>query len=287
MSKTEPTTMKNLPLASIIVNAGIQTRIALDEDTVEAYAEDLKALPPVTVFQDPDSPKVRHLADGFHRYEAHLQQGAVRIKSNVMPGTAADALDFACGSNATHGLRRTIADKRNAAGLALAAHDDWSDRKLAKLCNVSNHFVARIRAERLDHGQGDGNPRRAAVKRVADAPAPSGDISTVTSKLPTQHDMGGNVPTQDAATGKPETAANIFPKADLALGAVQRRLDELGDLLGKELHYKFCMDQVKAAITGLQRWQTAQQMEAVETEVAPVKKKRAPKKKAEKKDGAN
>ncbi len=43
----------------------------------------------------------------------------------------------------------------------------------------------------------------------------------------------------------------ILHKADLAVGAVQRRLDEALDLGWEQARYKFCMDQCKAALSAL------------------------------------
>ena len=55
----------------------------------------------------------------------------------------------AVSANATHGLRRTNADKRRAV-MALLYDDEWaqwSDREIARRCAVDGKTVARLRAE--------------------------------------------------------------------------------------------------------------------------------------------
>jgi hypothetical protein len=68
----------------------------------------------------------------------------------VHEGGRRDAILFAVGANATHGLRRTNADKRRAVLTLL--HDpewrQWSDSEIAHKCRVSRPLVAEMRAER-------------------------------------------------------------------------------------------------------------------------------------------
>lgn len=56
---------------------------------------------------------------------------------------------FSVGSNASHGLRRTNADKRKAV-LKLLEDEEWgkwSDRSIGEKCAVSNRFVTNLRNE--------------------------------------------------------------------------------------------------------------------------------------------
>jgi len=136
-------------ISSIRRDGGTQIRAALDEATVQAYAAAIAAkheLPPSTVFYDGTA---NWLADGFHRVEAELRNGSKRIRVEVRKGTRRDAILFACGANATHGLPRSNADKRRAVEtlLALAASEGskWSDREVARLARVSHPYVAEVR----------------------------------------------------------------------------------------------------------------------------------------------
>jgi len=139
--------IKKLKLTEIVTDAGTQVRAGLNETTVADYAEALAEgakFPPVVVFHDGN----RHVAaDGFHRIHAAMQTGATVIECDVRPGGKVDALKLALGCNAHHGLRRTNADKRHAVGLALGEFPQLSDRALAEMCVVSDHFVGDIRRE--------------------------------------------------------------------------------------------------------------------------------------------
>lgn len=66
------------------------------------------------------------------------------------------AILHSVGSNATHGLRRTNADKRRAVSILLqdelvavdpATGRPWSDREVARQCAVHHELVGRMRAD--------------------------------------------------------------------------------------------------------------------------------------------
>ena len=103
----------------------IQTRAETDAATIEEYAEAAQRgakFPPVSVIADAEADTF-WLWDGVHRMEAAKRLGAKRIRADVQGGTYADALRLALGANATHGLRRTNADKRKALDMA------WKNRR--------------------------------------------------------------------------------------------------------------------------------------------------------------
>ena len=143
-----------VPLREIRTDGGTQARAKLDEAKVEEYAEALGAgaiFPPVVVFYDGSA---YWLADGFHRVAARRRGGASDdsvIPADVRSGTRRDAVLFACGANATHGLARSIDDKARAV-VTLLRDDEWgqwSYREIARRCQVSHDFVGNV-AER--HG---------------------------------------------------------------------------------------------------------------------------------------
>ncbi len=129
-----------------IVSDGLQARAATDQETVQEYAEAIQAgsqFPPVTVYSEDES--VFFLADGFHRLRAHIQLGMEQISAEVHPGTRDDAAWHSVGSNKSHGLRRTNADKRRAVERALEIHPELSSRTIADHCGVSHTLVDLIR----------------------------------------------------------------------------------------------------------------------------------------------
>ena len=146
--------METLKTASIRTDGGTQTRAQIDMDTFVAYKRDLEdgaVFPPVTVFHDGSE---YWLADGFHRLRAHQALDRREISADVRQGTQRDAILHSVGANASHGLRRSNADKRRAVE-TLLRDDEWrkmSDREIASHAKVSHPFVGKIRRELEDTG---------------------------------------------------------------------------------------------------------------------------------------
>ena len=162
--------IKTLPIKDICIDAGTQSRVSLDESVVQEYYEFLTSyeddLPPVTVFFDGLE---YFLADGFHRIMAYQRDGREFIDSHLKGGTLRDAIRFSLGANATHGLKRSQADKRKSVTTALDDHE-WgklSAREIARMCDVSHTFVGEVVAER------NGTTKKAKptkLKNVIEAP---------------------------------------------------------------------------------------------------------------------
>lgn len=139
---------KLLKISQIVIGAGTQIRAKLDEFTVDEYAAAMldaaNKFPPVTVFHDGTQ---YILVDGFHRVMAASRNGFLDIEAEIRKGTRSDALKFALGANASHGLKRSNADKRRCVELALTEWPDISDNQLATICAVSHPFVGIVRAQ--------------------------------------------------------------------------------------------------------------------------------------------
>lgn len=137
--------IKTLRVAEIETQAGTQVRVGLNEAAVAEYAEAMAGgakFPAVVVFHDGQ----RHLAaDGFHRLAAARRNGTTLIECDVRQGGKAEALKFALGCNAHHGLRRTNADKRHAVAMAVREFPKASNVAIAGMCLVSDDLVAEIR----------------------------------------------------------------------------------------------------------------------------------------------
>ncbi len=143
---------KRIKLSEIVTDAGTQVRAGLNETTVADYAEALAdgaKFPPVIVFHDGS----RYIAaDGFHRIHAAQRIGATQIECDVRKGGKSDALKFALGCNAHHGLRRTNADKRHAVELAVREFPAASWPVIAKMCLVSEELVKGVSKQLTENG---------------------------------------------------------------------------------------------------------------------------------------
>ena len=117
--------------------------------TVSEYADAMRdgaTFPPVTLYADGT---LFYVSDGFHRVEAARQAGREAILAEVREGTRREAILAAAAANATHGLRRTQADKRKAVATLLRDPEwtKWSDREIGRACAVDHKTVARVRSE--------------------------------------------------------------------------------------------------------------------------------------------
>jgi hypothetical protein len=142
---------QSLLMRQIRRDGGTQARVGLNEDTVQEYAElmrehrwDFQTMQRPIVLFDGES---FWLADGFHRIEAAQRAGLSDYPIEVLRGSQRDAVLRAAGANSQHGLRRSNEDKRRAVELLLrdAEWRQWSDRKIADVCAVSNKFVGDVR----------------------------------------------------------------------------------------------------------------------------------------------
>ena len=138
-----------IPIASIRVDGGTQSRAQLQESVIEEYAAAIKdgaTFPPVVIFYDGED---HWLADGFHRVRAFIAAGIERITADVRQGTRREAVLYSVGANEAHGLRRTNDDKRRAVLTLLndAEWSKWSDREIAQACRVDHKTVGKFRAD--------------------------------------------------------------------------------------------------------------------------------------------
>jgi hypothetical protein len=125
----------------------LQTRASETQEAVTAYQMRIQAgdqFPPLQIFRVENA---YLLVDGYHRRAAYLAAGVNEVPVEITQGTRQDALRFALGANARHGVPRTNEDKRNAVELALAEFPDLSDRAVADICAVSDKLVAAVRKE--------------------------------------------------------------------------------------------------------------------------------------------
>jgi hypothetical protein len=141
--------VKELSLSRIIAHQEVQARVAMNEETIEEYAEAMRNgdnFPPVVLFTDDGA--FYWLADGFHRYHAAKQiANKWSLQADIKDGGKREAILFAVAANASHGLRPSREDKRNSVLKLLKDEQwsQWSDREIARQCKVDHKTVARIR----------------------------------------------------------------------------------------------------------------------------------------------
>ena len=142
-----------LKISLIKLDEGIQPRQQLNQEVVAEYAEAMKqgaTFPPVVVFFDGSK---YWLADGFHRIAAKQANGVLEVLTERKFGSRREAILFAAGANATHGLRRSNADKRQVVE-RLLKDPEWcqmSDNAIAHQCGVSHPFVGKNKTAAIVH----------------------------------------------------------------------------------------------------------------------------------------
>jgi hypothetical protein len=156
------TEIKAIPIELIRLDGGTQIRDCKTMQTkIAEYATAMaegNQFPPLTVFWDGEH---YWLADGFHRLGAYnvvmqaLKLPGLDIECEVIEGPLRDAIIYACGVNAVHGMPRTVPDKQNAVRtiltnplVALDEHGvPWNDHQIARICNVNHKMVGRHRVD--------------------------------------------------------------------------------------------------------------------------------------------
>lgn len=139
-----------IELRRIRIDGGTQPREAIDQATVDEYAEAMRShrarFPPVIVYFDGVN---AWLADGFHRYHAAVKAEWQAIDCEWREGTLEAAKLYAASANAKHGLRRTTGDKRRAIEMVLSTDEGqrWTQEQIAKHCHVAQSWVSDVLAK--------------------------------------------------------------------------------------------------------------------------------------------
>lgn len=163
--------MTKLRTDKIRLDGGTQMRVGpRNPDALADYKNAIQegaSLPPIVVFFDG---RDHWLADGFHRWSAHRELALDHIEADVREGSQRDAVLYAVGANASHGLRRSNADKRKAVETLLKDEEwgQWSSREIARRCSVHHQLVERLRREMAPHL--DEHPDSPITNNVSDAP---------------------------------------------------------------------------------------------------------------------
>ena len=213
---------ESIEIKKLKLDAGTQPRVSIDEGLVNHYAEIIKEaikaeqpipFPAIDVFRDPTGMTVP--VDGFHRIAAHRKAGVKEILCDIREGTLREAIVFAAGANATHGLQRNSRDIRrvirmflgdpewakysNTEIAAAAKVSEWTVRDERKLMKPSASSTSsssgstrvdkkgrKINVSKIGKGGGNERAKKAAAKRAkksGDAPPNGSGESATTHQL--------------------------------------------------------------------------------------------------------
>ena len=174
--------LKSVKVIDIRIDGGTQSRVDIDPHWVHEMVDNMKhdaEYPPVEARYD----GVHYwLTDGFHRYHAYTQLGIKEIEVAYLPGTQFDAQLDSYKANSKHGKPRTRADKQKAVENALANPliEDKSNYAIAKICEVSQSFVASVRNPKAKEKQVEAKKKH-IVKKAEEIKSENESVTSQTS----------------------------------------------------------------------------------------------------------
>ncbi|WSW80304.1 ParB/RepB/Spo0J family partition protein [Streptomyces sp. NBC_00996] len=112
-----------------------------------ALAELDTPLPPVVVHRD-----TMRVLDGVHRIQAAVLRGQSDVEVRYFDGSEDEAFILAVQLNSAHGKPLSFAERTAAAQRIIAAHPDWSDRRIAAVACMAPKTVAAIRERSTEDG---------------------------------------------------------------------------------------------------------------------------------------
>jgi hypothetical protein len=131
--------VEDLLISELQLGEGVRSG-GLDESHVDLLTESAEAWPPIVVWGDHSL-----VLDGFHRVEAARRLGRRSVVAVRFEGSAEEAYMESVRRNVNHGLPLTVGDRRRAARRILTRNPEWSDRRIASLCGLSDKTVGRLR----------------------------------------------------------------------------------------------------------------------------------------------
>lgn len=253
--------MKTVKVTEIRIDGNTQGRVDIDPHWVHGMVENMKN----DVVYDPIEARfdgVHYwLTDGFHRYHAYLQLGIKNIEVAYLPGTQFDAQLDALAANEKHGKPLTRADKEKKVLMAFENPliEDKSNYAIAKLCRVSQSFVAAVRDPKVKEKQADAKKRHIVKKAEEIRENDSKDDTSQTSNTsltsnhevpilgegPDEAELLANQKKQEADM---EMVANLLDSDDKMkhLYEENQRLNHL--VVMKDLRIKELMNEKSAAV---------------------------------------
>ena len=162
--------MKIVKLDAIRIDGGTQCRLVIDQPTVYSYIEAMKEGDEFPLLETVFDGSTHWLTDGFHRYHAYKLLGIKEIEVSYKPGTLKDAQIEALKANSKHGKPLTNSDKRNKVEMALRIEGfaQKSNYEIAKICEVSQSFVAAVRDPMVKQKQAENKVKSQTKEKKAD-----------------------------------------------------------------------------------------------------------------------
>ena len=146
-----------LALSSIELDAAVNIRDQLDEETIQWYMEIFDQLPPVVAYQWNGR---LLLADGFHRYAAAERLGKREIEVEIREGTQEDAWVYAAIANFRHGRNLSLLERDRAIERVATFRPDWTQQRIAEEFGIAKSTVQNairaigLRRDLADHHGG-------------------------------------------------------------------------------------------------------------------------------------
>jgi hypothetical protein len=247
--------IKQLALKNITADPSLQMRAkGLDEKLVGEYAEAMEngaEFPPAVVYHD--NTGTNWLSQGFHRHAAALKAKQTTITVEMRSGNRNDAILDAASGNATHGLRRTNADKRRSASQVLTAFPDMPNSQIADIVGVSDTFVGDVKKtlQRISLGLSV-KPPGSAVEKPTPPP----------TETESETERGGNVSTPEEDYEPPVVTVEHAgaPRATAVVNGVVKRLHKIQDELSGLLcgHFSQAMRDLGRGYTGCDLYDTGE-----------------------------
>lgn len=144
---------RKMNITDLVLHDACQKRVAMNQDVVSDYTAVLQDGRKLANVKAQDCGDIGIVVwDGFHTIAAHIAAGIEKISVDIDPkGKLSDedaliaAEVSACGANASHGLRRTKADRHEAVKACIRLRPEWSVRDVANHVGVSKSLVQNIK----------------------------------------------------------------------------------------------------------------------------------------------
>jgi len=227
--------MKKIKIDAIRIDGGTQCRLVIDQPTVYSYLESMKEGDEFPLMETVFDGSTYWLTDGFHRYHAFKLLGIKEIEVKYKPGTLQDAQIEALKANSKHGKPLTNEDKRNKVEMALKIEgfDKKSNYEIAKICQVSQPFVAAIRDPAVKQKQKENDERR-NVKKAKAIEENTNGISTG-KPLDEPDPYAGQAPDDDEIKAS-ELGIQAYMEEIEAVIQADDKLAEASEVIKKQAH---------------------------------------------------